>query len=130
MTNYSGQYDAYVYKVNKEIEAGERELASQHVPPPSPHLKDASKGTHARPNRAAARMAKRDERLVRKELKALERTIAQLDDQKPSLNAELLKSTDAKEALRLHNEVTALSEQLSEAEEKWCALQEEIEGAA
>ena len=27
VTNYSGQYDAYVYRVNKEIEAGERELA-------------------------------------------------------------------------------------------------------
>ncbi len=29
VTNYSGQYDAYVYKVNKEVEAGERELATQ-----------------------------------------------------------------------------------------------------
>ena len=28
VTNYSGQYDAYLYKVNKEIEAGERELAT------------------------------------------------------------------------------------------------------
>lgn len=29
VTIYSGQYDNYLYKVNKEIEAGERELASQ-----------------------------------------------------------------------------------------------------
>ena len=28
VTHYSGQYDAYLYKVNKEIEAGERELAT------------------------------------------------------------------------------------------------------
>src|SRR5260370_24514486 len=28
VTHYGGQYDAYVYKVNKEIEAGERELSS------------------------------------------------------------------------------------------------------
>jgi ATP-binding cassette subfamily F protein 3 len=41
----------------------------------------------------------------------------------------LLESTEAVEALRLHDEVTALTEQLSEAEERWCALQEEIDGA-
>src|SRR4029079_14390430 len=28
VTNYSGQYSAYLYRVNKEIEEGERELAS------------------------------------------------------------------------------------------------------
>ena len=28
VTHYSGQYEAYLYKVNKEIEAGERELAT------------------------------------------------------------------------------------------------------
>src|SRR6185503_10475635 len=31
VTNYSGQYDAYVYKVNQEIEAGERELATERT---------------------------------------------------------------------------------------------------
>ena len=29
VSTYSGQYEAYVYKVNKEIEAGERELATR-----------------------------------------------------------------------------------------------------
>ncbi len=130
VTSYGGNYDAYVYKVNKEIEAGERELAAQHTPPAAPHLKEGGKGSASKPNRAAARLAQRDERIVRKELKALERTIAQFDDQKRTLNAELLKSTDAKEALRLHNEIAALSEQLAEVEERWCELQEEIEGAA
>ncbi len=38
-------------------------------------------------------------------------------------------STDSKEAMPLHNEVTAISEQLSEAEERWRRLEEEIEGA-
>ena len=37
--------------------------------------------------------------------------------------------TDAVEALRLHNDVTALTKQLAEAEERWCRLQEEIEGS-
>ncbi len=65
---------------------------------------------------------------MRKEIKTLERTIAQLDEQKRTLNAQLLQSTDAAEALRLHNEVAALTEQLAEAEERWCRLQEEMEG--
>ena len=67
---------------------------------------------------------------MRKEIKTLEQTIAQLDEQKRTLNAQLLESTDADEALRLHNEVAALTAQLAEAEERWCRLQEEIEGTA
>jgi ATP-binding cassette, subfamily F, member 3 len=121
VTNYNGQYDAYLYKVNKEIEAGERELATERTKLP-PEVLKASK--------LAPRRAHRNERDTRKEIKTLERTIAQLDEQKRSLNAELLKSTNAAEALRLHNEVSALAEPLAEAEERWCQLQEEIEGAA
>jgi ATP-binding cassette, subfamily F, member 3 len=122
VTNYSGQYDAYVYKVNKEIEAGERELAAERAKAPP---------SVARPAKAPARRpAQRNEREVRKEMKTLERTIAQLDEQKRDLNAKLLQSTDAAEALRLHNEAAAVSEQLSEAEERWCQLQEEIDATS
>ena len=59
-----------------------------------------------------------------------ERIVAQLDEQKRTLNAQLLESTNAVEALRLHNEVSAVAVQLAEAEERWCRLQEAIEGAA
>jgi ATP-binding cassette subfamily F protein 3 len=120
VTNYSGPYEAYLYKVNKEIEAGERELAAQRTKLP-PDV--------AKPSKASHRLAQRNEREVRKEIKGLERTIAQLDLQKRSLDAQLLQSTDAAEALRLHNEVSALTAQLGEAEERWCRLQEESEGA-
>ena len=37
--------------------------------------------------------------------------------------------TDPSEAMRLHNEVTRLAEELAEAEERWCELQEELESA-
>ncbi len=122
VTNYSGQYDAYVYKVNKEIEAGERELATARTKlPPSV----------AKPPPAASRRAQRDERdWCARKSRRWRRTVAQLDEQKRALNAQLLESTDATEALRLHNEVSALTEQLAEAEERWCRLQEEIEGTA
>jgi ATP-binding cassette subfamily F protein 3 len=121
VTTYGGQYDAYVYKVNKEIEAGERELASERNklrPPPT-----------AKPAKAAPKVVVRDERVVRKEIKALEKTVALLDEQKRALTAKSLQTSDAVEALRLHNEVTAVADQLAEAEERWCQLQEEVEGA-
>ena len=121
VTHYNGQYEAYLYKVNKEIEAGERELATARPKLP-PNV--------AKPAKVVSRRARGNGRDARKEIKAVERMIAQLDEQKRSLNAELMQSTDAVEALRLHNEVTALTEQLTEAEELWCQLQEQIEGTA
>jgi ATP-binding cassette subfamily F protein 3 len=121
VTHYSGQYEAYVYKVNKEIEAGERELATARTKLPA---------AAAKPAKVSPGPAQRNERDVRKEIKTLERTIAQLDEQKRLLNAQLLTSTDAVEALRLHNELSALTAALAQVEERWCRLQEEIEGNA
>jgi ATP-binding cassette, subfamily F, member 3 len=121
VTSYSGQYEAYVYKVNKEIEDGERELATERTKLPP---------AVAKPSKVSSRPAPRNERDLRKEIKTLERTVAQLDEQKRALNAQLQESTDAVEALRLHNEVEALTAQLAKAEERWCRLQEEIEGSA
>ena len=103
------------------IEAGEREMANEGAKPPAAVKK---------PPKASSRPAARNERVVQKEMKTLERTIGQLDEQKRALNAQLQISTDAVEALRLHHEVSAVTEQLAEAEERWCRLQEEIDGAA
>ena len=83
VTHYGGQYDAYVYKVNKEIEAGERELANER----SKLRPSAAKPV--KPAKAVPRPAIRDERVVRKEIKALEKTVAQLDEQKRALTAQV-----------------------------------------
>jgi ATP-binding cassette subfamily F protein 3 len=120
VTNYNGQYEAYLYAVNKEIEEGERELSTRMSKAPPA----------GKPVKAAPRPERRSEREIRKELGALERSIAKLDDEKRRLNAELLAAIDPAEALKLHNEVSALSTQLADAEERWCRLQEEIEGEA
>ncbi len=119
VTNYNGQYDAYLYAVNKEIEEGEREQATRMAKAPPA----------GKPPKAAPRPERRNEREVRKEIGALERTISRLDEQKRQLNSQLLEATDPAEALRLHNEVMALTTQLAEAEERWCRLQEEVEDA-
>jgi ATP-binding cassette, subfamily F, member 3 len=112
VVNYHGDYEAYLYAVNKEIEEGERETASRMSKPPADVLK--------------VKAARRNERDVRKEIGTIEKTIARLDEQKKLTNTELMSSTDSKEALRLHNEVEELTKQLNEAEERWCVLQEEL----
>src|SRR5271168_4163904 len=77
VTNYSGQYESYVYKVNKEIEAGERELATERAKLPT---------SVAKPARVLPRPARKNDREVRKEIKSVERTVAQLDEQKREVN--------------------------------------------
>jgi ATP-binding cassette, subfamily F, member 3 len=116
VVNYSGKYEAYVDKVNAEIEAGERELAKSMAKAPAA-VKVAPK----------PKKPHRDEKVVRKEIKGVEKTIATLDEQKKALTAKSLENLDAAEALRVHNELTEVTKQLGDAEERWCALQEELE---
>ena len=117
VTNYRGDYEAYVYSVNKEVEDGERELQARLANAPAGNKKA----------KAAPKAAHRDERTVRKELTNVERSIAKLDQQKKEINAKLQVSTDPTEALKLHNEVMSLTEQLAAEEDRWCQLQAELE---
>jgi len=118
VTNYGGGYDAYLYSVNREIDEGERERNAT-----------MSKAPAGKKLIASDRAPRRDERKVRKELSKVEKTIARLDKEKTALNEPLLTETDPDEALRLHNEVSRLTTELTEAEERWCELQEELESA-
>jgi ATP-binding cassette subfamily F protein 3 len=115
---YPGRYADYLDRVEKEVDAGERELAVGKVKAPPEVAK-------ARP---VAKAARRGEKEVRKEMKALEKTIAALDEQKKAANAKLMETTSAAEALRLHDEVAALTAKLDPAEERWLELQEELDG--
>ena len=115
VVDYRGDYESYLYYVNKEIEEGEREQAAKAAPAraqPSPKL-----------DRKQSQQAQRE---ARKEVASLERTIARLDDRKRQLNSQLLETTDAAEALRLHNEITAIDAELRPAEDRWCLLQEQV----
>ncbi len=111
--NYLGNYDAYVYAINREVDEGERQL-------------NASKSTARKPPTKSAKGGKknvqRDHRKIRKEISNVERKIAQLDERRRELDQQLLTATDPEEALRLHNEVTALAAELAAAEERWCEL--------
>lgn len=118
VTSYLGGYDHYLYRLTKEIEAGEREAAAGRAKLP-PEV--------ARAGKAAPRSARRGEKEVRKELKALERTIAQLDERKRALTARSLEAVGAAEALQIHEELTAITAQLDPAEERWLELQAEFD---
>jgi ATP-binding cassette subfamily F protein 3 len=113
--NYNGNYETYLYSVNREIEEGERENAAKMAKPPAELIKTK-----------AAKPAMKNERDMRKEMSNVEKTIARLDDQKKQLNTQYLAANDAKESLRLHAELEDVSRQLTEAEERWCVLQEEL----
>ncbi len=125
VTNYGGGYDAYLYAVNKEIDDGERETMAARMSKAPPAKASAPSHLVAK----APHAPRRDDRAVRKEIAAVEKTIARLDDQKKAASRQLMETSDATEALRLHNEVTALNEQLHETEERWCQLQAELEDA-
>lgn len=109
--NYNGNYEAYLYYVNKEIDDGERERA--------PVRSKASGDNGSTPQ--AARSAAETKKLQR-ELKTLEKTVIGLDEQRRGLSDQLMQATDPAEALRLHNELKAIEMELGAAEVRWLEL--------
>jgi ATP-binding cassette subfamily F protein 3 len=115
VTNYRGDYESYLYSVNKEIADGERELATARFSKPPDAARNLAKGS-----------PQANSRDVQKELKKVEKLVARLAEQKRQLNQQLMNESDPGEALRLHEEVQAVAGQLAEAEGRWCQLQEQI----
>jgi ATP-binding cassette subfamily F protein 3 len=112
---YSGKYDDYLYRVNKEVEAGEREAAAGRVRLPA---------GAARPTPAA-----RTGDAIRAEMRALEETIARLGEKRQALEERLGEPADGDELQRLCDELAAVAEQLDPAEERWALLQSELDAA-
>ncbi len=122
VVDYRGNYDSYLYQVNSEIEQGERERDAKAKVPGSVSVSDTKA-----PKQSGKPKGGKEDRQIRKEMSNLERTIQRLDDQRKQLNADLMSTTDAKEAMRLHEELSGVANELSEAEERWCELQSELE---
>ena len=137
--NYRGDYDSYVYMVNKEIDNVESERKGTSpkatdkpatnpkakVPPP----KDRGHTTLATPSRKGnhSKNVIEDDRSVKREVGQLEKTIAKLDAQKKTLNEQLMLSTEAIAAMKIHEELTQVTTELETAEMRWAELQEQME---
>ncbi len=118
VVNYPGDYEAYVYSVNKEVDEGERVLAARQAP-------GKSRVSGAAP--VDSKKRHQQQRELRKQLQTLERTIEKLDTRKREVNAALLQATDPDEAVRLHNELTAIAAELTPVEERWCEISAQID---
>lgn len=118
VVNHSGKYETYLDRVNAEIEAGERELASSRALLPKEVRSATTVDTSAGP---------RTEKVVRKELKAIERQIAQWDERKKTITEEMSTTQDADELIRLEEELNTLTQQVGDAETKWSELWAEAE---
>ncbi|RIK83607.1 MAG: ABC transporter ATP-binding protein [Planctomycetota bacterium] len=116
VANYPGDYDNYVYRVGKEIADAAREHTPQTRGTPKGHHTVASP---ADTGKSEAQL----QREWKKEVSALEKKIARLDEQKKSVQAQLMEATDAAAAQRLHDELLALTSELDAAECRWLDLQ-------
>ncbi len=117
--NYLGNYEAYLYAMNKEIDDGERETAR------ALKMSAPAKGVPQKKSVNNHDLQK-IHRQRQKEIKSIEKKIATLDEEKKLLNRQLLETTDANEALKLHSKFTAVSEKLEDAEERWLELTEQV----
>jgi ATP-binding cassette subfamily F protein 3 len=116
VVSYPSSYDDYVYRVQKEIDAGLRAEAAAHSKP-------APAGEQDRKARARA------DRDAEKRLKGVERKIAKLDSERKEVMAKLSNVVDASEAARLHAEQTSLSSEIESLEEEWLELYQMVEGS-
>jgi ATP-binding cassette subfamily F protein 3 len=119
VASYPGSYEDYVYRVHKELEAG---LRAEHATYNAGASKKpggvdiASSEGHSAP---AKRLSGREERELEKRVRALERKIVKLDDEKKELNAKLMEVTDGAESKRLRERLAALAEEVAALEHEW-----------
>jgi ATP-binding cassette subfamily F protein 3 len=117
VASYLGGFDEYVYRTQIEIDSGLR----------APH------GTATSPSAAATAPVSdrkgrgRSDRDSQKKLKAVERKIARLDDEKKAANAKLLSVTAKADAERLQGEIAKLTAELATLEEEWLQLSSDLD---
>jgi ATP-binding cassette subfamily F protein 3 len=121
VASYPGDYDEYVYRVTKEIDSGLRAPHAAFGP--------GSVTATAAASNADRKARARSDREGQKKLKAVERKIARLDEEKRQISEQLLVVTDAAEAKRLQSQLAKLTGELAEREEEWLELSAELESA-
>lgn len=111
--NYFGNYETYLQSIESEIDEGERQRQSANAKD-----KPAGKASASQNDRGAHKQNRKTE----KEIKNLEKKIARLDDEKKSLNEQLMRESDPDKAMKLHQQITDITSELETAEERWLEL--------
>jgi ATP-binding cassette subfamily F protein 3 len=111
VASFSGSYDNYVYRVNKEVEEGERERDQQKVKLPAGVLNKAAKAMELDP---------------REEMANLEKLLAELEEKKQHIDEMYVNAEHAADSEHLYDELMKLTEEITDAEERWQELSEKV----
>lgn len=115
VVSYPASYDEYVYRIGKEIDAGLRVA-------PGTKAKDLD----AIGGGSEVKRGGKADRDAQKRLKAVERKIAKLDDEKKELQAEQVNAIEAAEAKRIHGRLTEIAAEVETLEAEWLELSEAV----
>jgi ATP-binding cassette, subfamily F, member 3 len=122
VASYPGSFEDYVYRVHKELEAGLRaEHATYNAGASAKHASETGSPT-GEPATTRKVLSGKEERELEKRMKAVERKIAKLDDEKKLLTASLMTITDAKESKRVQDQINAMSAEIAELEHEWLQI--------
>jgi ATP-binding cassette subfamily F protein 3 len=118
VASYPDSYEDYVYRVRKELEAG---LRAEHAAYNAGHSSKPNGEVAASFGQATSlkRLTGREERELEKRVRALERKIAKLDEEKKELSTQLMQVADAAESKRVRERLTAVSDEVAALEHEW-----------
>lgn len=117
VASYPASYEDYVYRVQKELESG---LRSEHT------VRGKPPGTSS--SATVRKLGGKEERELQKKLRAVERKIARLDDEKKAVQDRLLSIAAVAEAQAAHKELSEIAGELQQLEEEWLVISAELEG--
>ncbi|TWT63005.1 ABC-F family ATP-binding cassette domain-containing protein [Rubinisphaera italica] len=112
---YPGDYDSYLYRVEKEIDDHEAERAGG----------SAAASNDPAPKSGKAKK-KRGSKDPRKQLNKIEKKIATLDDERQAIQKKFVTMTDPTEAQKTHEHLESLKAEIATLEEEWLELNEEM----
>jgi ATP-binding cassette subfamily F protein 3 len=122
VTNYLGDYNAYLYRVKKEIEEGGRTKVAAR-PTAVPETEQSKAERKARNRRLHE---------LRNQVESVQRQMTKYTEKKTALDEQLALGPAPQDLAKLKEEHIAVAEKLASIEERWLVLQQELEkeGAA
>ncbi|MFK7778297.1 MAG: ABC-F family ATP-binding cassette domain-containing protein [Gimesia sp.] len=109
--SYEGDYESYLYRVKQEVSDGHRDQNQASA------VKQEQKSASPREKGLGGKIKN-----ARKELSAIERKIAQLDEKRNAINDEFVKATSPETAQELHTTMQPLVDEIAELEIRWMEL--------